>query len=230
MIIDVECTLCTNWYLCELRNTIDTNGQQMAPWLCTTVLYQTPPQMGINPTTCLYSAANMKEKCQIWLKSLACSSVPENISVLHTWEGIWCPYTLWFSLLFILFLFNTVLEIGHKGDTLSYWDEKISRNKPIFKSALFLCVAGLQSPLFVLVASECLARLALGENLTGHNRGGSWVGTKLRGLKGPLWGIEGNLFFTLVNNFSGSEAQQPFVMVGSKPSTGEQRQQTLQCF
>ena len=72
--------------------------------------------------------------------------------------------------------------------------------------------------------------LALAENLTGHNRGGSCAGTKLRGLKGAQGDIEGNHFFTLVDNFYASEAQQPFIMVGSKPSTGEQRQQTLQCF
>ena len=232
MIIDVECTLCTNWYLCEPRNTIDTNGQQMAPWLCTNVLewmYQTQSQMGITPTTCLYSAANERKVPDLAQISCLLLCTWKYLCFTHLRRHLVSTYFV-ISLLFILFLFNTVLKIGHKGDTLSYWDEKISRNKPIFKSAHFLCVAGLQSPLFVLVAGVCLARLALGEKLTGHNRGGSWVGTKLRGLKGPLWGIEGNLFFTLVNNFSGSEAQQPFIMVGSKPSTGEQRQQTLQCF
>ena len=90
MIIDVECTLCTNWYLCEPRNTIDTNGQQMASWLWTR---HSPRWASLLPRA--FTVQPMKEKCQIWLKSLACSSVPENISVLHTWEGIWCPHTLW---------------------------------------------------------------------------------------------------------------------------------------
>ena len=127
-------TLCTNWYLCEPRNTIDTNGQQMAPWLCTR---HSPRWASILPRA--FSVQPMKEKCQIWLKSLACSSVPENISVLHTWEGIWCPHTLWL----VCFSSSSCSILCWKLDTKEtrfHTETRKSREINQFSKVLISCV------------------------------------------------------------------------------------------
>ena len=142
MIIDVECTLCTNWYLCEpllilLILIANKWPRDYVPMYWNECTRHSPRWASILPRA--FTVQPMKEKCQIWLKSLACSSVPENISVLHTWEGIWCPHTLWL----VCFSSSSCSILCWKLDTKEtrfHTETRKSREINQFSKVLISCV------------------------------------------------------------------------------------------
>ena len=105
-------------------------------------------KMGINPTMCLYGAAN--ERLVPGLAQISCLLLCTwtlwliNISVLHTWKGIWYPHTLW------LVCFSSSCSIlcwKLSTKEMSFHTEKRkSREINQFSKVLFLVLPNCSSP------------------------------------------------------------------------------------